>query len=200
MDESWNDNGYCRYVQLQFIYIHTQISLDTTEIPDLGAIGLHCNNRYIVFFIDLDAILPGTHVQSVILHWYQPNLAVECESTREPLLQIPGKHPEAAASYIPPRPPPNTHHRYVFLLFKQPPQYKFPDCFTHVFPESVSARSGFDIKTFIQAAKLDPPIAMNYFFGRHDPADGESTNSPLSATTTFFHYVNCPASTAGLPY
>lgn len=153
-----------------------------------------------MIFIDLDAILPGTHVQSVILHWYQPNLSMECTSTKEPLLKIPGKRPEVAASYIAPRPPPNTHHRYVFLLFKQPPQYKFPDCFAHIFPESVSARSGFDIKTFIQVAKLDPTIAMSYFFGRHDPADGESTTSPLSATTTFFHSVNCPTSTAGLLY
>jgi hypothetical protein len=32
---------------------------------------------------------------------------------------------------------------YVYLLFAQPPPYQFPGCFSHVFPETVSARAGF---------------------------------------------------------
>ncbi|CAK96801.1 hypothetical protein An09g03580 [Aspergillus niger] len=29
----------------------------------------------------------------------------------------------------PPKPPPNCHHRYLYLLYTQPPEYIFPECF-----------------------------------------------------------------------
>ena len=176
---------------------------DTVTIPEIGTIGLECSKRYMVFFIDLDAILRGTRIQSVILHWYQSNLSMECTSPSTPSFIVPREGHEdgsrAAASYIAPRAPPNTHHRYVFLLFAQPSEYQFPECFAHVFPETVSARSGFDIRKFIQVTGLDPPIAMNYFVGRHEPADGESTTVPFTATTTSFRSVDCPTSAISLP-
>ncbi|CAI7636595.1 unnamed protein product [Penicillium glandicola] len=173
---------------------------ETTTIPEISSINLRCNQKYIILFIDLDVILPGTRIQSVILHWYQPNLIMDCTGPSPPSTLIPDEdhgdksHP---ASYIAPRAPPNTHHRYVYLLFAQPPTYQFPQCFSHVFPETVSARSGFDIRRFVQAAGLDPPIAMNYFIGRHEPAEGEITTMPLSATTTSFRSVDCPTKTVG---
>jgi hypothetical protein len=127
---------------------------------------------------------------------------MDCTRTHHPFFIIPSEGHEddshAATSYIAPRAPPNTHHRYVFLLFAQHSQYEFPECFAHVFPETVSARSGFDIRKFVQVTGLDPPIAINYFFGRHEPADGESTTVPLTATTTSFYSVNCPTSATSL--
>jgi phosphatidylethanolamine-binding protein (PEBP) family uncharacterized protein len=166
-------------------------------IPEISSTNLQCNQKYIILFIDLDAIIPGTSIQSVILHWYQPNLSMDCTKPTPPSTIVPGKDHERAASYIAPRPPPNTHHRYVYLLFTQPTAYQFPSCFSHVFPETVSARAGFDIREFVQAAGLDAPIAMNYFIGRHEPADGETT-MPYSATTTSFRSVDCPTMTVGL--
>ncbi|KAJ5966709.1 hypothetical protein N7501_002957 [Penicillium viridicatum] len=175
---------------------------ETSMIPEISSINLQCNKKYIILFIDLDAILPGTRIQSVILHWYQPNLMIDCTKPSPPSTIVPGqgdghKH-GPAASYIAPRAPPNTHHRYVYLLFAQPPAYHFPECFSHVFPETVSARAGFDIREFVQAAGLDPPISMNYFIGRHEPAEGETTTMPQSATTTSFRSIDCPTRTAGL--
>ncbi|KAJ5593717.1 hypothetical protein N7537_010621 [Penicillium hordei] len=171
----------------------------TSVIPEISSMNLQCNKKYMIFFIDLDAILPGTRIQSVILHWYQPNLMIDCTKPSPPSSLVPGqdhgdKH-RPAASYIAPRAPPNTHHRYVYLLFGQPPAYQFPDCFSHVFPETVSARAGFDIREFVQAAGLDPPIGMNYFIGSHGPAEGETTTMPQSPTTTSFRSVDCPTRT-----
>jgi hypothetical protein len=184
---------------MELITHHKQ---DTTMIPEIGTFDLECSKRYMVFFIDVDVILPGTSIQSVILHWYQSNLSFECTNLHSPSFIIPCKYHEdascAAASYIAPRAPPNSHHRYVFLLFAQHSQFQFPECFAHVFPETVSARSGFDIKKFIQVAELDPPIALNYFVGGHEPADGEPTTEPPTASTTFFHSVNCPTSATSL--
>ncbi|KAJ5190012.1 Major facilitator superfamily domain general substrate transporter [Penicillium cf. griseofulvum] len=172
---------------------------ETTMIPEISSMNLRCNEKYIILFIDLDVILPGTAIQTVILHWYQPNLMMDCTKPTPPSTIVPDKEHEdnRAASYISPRAPPNTHHRYVYLLFAQPAAYRFPECFSHVFPETVSARAGFDIMEFVQAAGLDPPIAMNYFIGRHEPADGETT-MPYSATTTSFRSVDCPTRTVGL--
>ncbi|KAJ5353397.1 hypothetical protein N7452_002371 [Penicillium brevicompactum] len=180
--------------------ITTHVNQETLVIPEIGTNELHCKEKYILFFIDLDAILPGTKIQSVILHWYQSNLGLDCTNPHHHRLIIPREGHEGndhpAASYIAPRPPPNTHHRYVFLLFAQRYEYRFPNCFAHVFPETVDARAGFDIRKFMQAAGLDPPLAMNYFFGRHEPADGDPKTMPPNATTTSFRFVNCPSTTS----
>ncbi|KXG51977.1 Major facilitator superfamily domain, general substrate transporter [Penicillium griseofulvum] len=170
---------------------------ETTMIPEISSTNLQCNQKYIILFIDLDVIIPGTAIQSVILHWYQPNLSMDCTKPTPPSTIVPGKGHERAASYIAPRAPPNTHHRYVYLLFTQPAAYQFPECFSHVLPETVNARAGFDIKEFVQAAGLDAPIAMNYFIGKHVPSDGENT-MPYSATMTSFRSVDCPTRTVGL--
>jgi hypothetical protein len=170
-------------------------------IPEISTMNLACNEKYIILFIDLDAILPGTRIQSVILHWYQGSLVVDCTKPSPPSVLVPGKDHgdkhDPTASYIAPRAPPNTHHRYVYLLFAQPPAYEFPECFSHVFPETVSARAGFDTRKFVQAAGLDPPVAMNYFIGRHEPTEGETTTMSQGATTTSFRSVDCPTRTAG---
>ncbi|OQE13289.1 hypothetical protein PENFLA_c051G02403 [Penicillium flavigenum] len=175
---------------------------ETTMIPEISTMNLACNEKYIILFIDLDAIIPGTRIQSVILHWYQANLMVDCTKPSPPSILVPGKDHgdkhDPIASYIAPRAPPNTHHRYVYLLFAQPPTYQFPECFSHVFPETVSARAGFDMRKFVPAAGLDPPIAMNYFIGRHEPTEGETTTMPRGATTTSFRSVDCPTRTAGV--
>ena len=186
----------------KFCIKHFNINPEASMIPEISSMNLGCNKKYITLFIDLDAILPGTHIQSVILHWYQPNLMMDCTKPTPPSTIVPGKDHghkhDPVASYVAPRAPPNTHHRYVYLLFAQPPAYQFPECFAHVFPETVSARAGFDIRKFVQAAGLSPPIAMNYFIGRHEPAEGEMTTMPHSVTTTSFRSVNCPTGTARL--
>jgi hypothetical protein len=167
-------------------------------VPEISGKDLDYNKTYLVLFVDLDVIMPGTGTGTVILHWYQSNLSKNSTKHHHPSHLVPDKDhenfPDIEAPYIAPRAPPNTHHRYVYVLFEQPPAYRFPHCFAHMFPPTPEARAGFDIPKFIQAAELGPPLAMNYFVGRHEPTSGDPTSAMPSATATSFRSVNCPTS------
>ncbi|OQD89057.1 hypothetical protein PENANT_c003G08505 [Penicillium antarcticum] len=175
--------------------------IETTIVPEISGKEFDCNKRYLVLFVDLDVIMPGTSTETVILHWYQSNL-FKSSSSHHPSQLVPDKNheddPDIEAPYIAPRAPPNTHHRYVYFLFEKPPAYRFPRCFAHIFPLTMEARAGFDVAKFIQAAKLDSPLAMNYFVGWHEPASGDPSSAVPSATTTSFRFVDCATSSTSL--
>lgn len=139
-------------------------------------------------------MLPGTATQTVVLHWYQPDLMANCTDSvpSEPLVPVADGAPHLAP-YIGPQPPRKSHHRYVYLLFRQPPTYQFPDCFAHIPPKNMDARAGFDIRMFMDAAALDTPVAVTYFFARNDDTEGNGPTSwsSTSATTTSFRAVTC---------
>lgn len=156
--------------------------------------GLGCNARYLIVSLDLDVVLPGTGTQTVILHWYQPNLTFDCNGKENPSLLEPDDDDDQslhAAPYIAPQPPPGTHHRYVFLLFNQSQTYEFPQCFEYIPPQTMEARAGFDIRQFMLAAGLDQPIAINYFFGHRKPNRDEHPLPSSSVTQTSFKSVDC---------
>ncbi|KAJ5453949.1 uncharacterized protein N7458_004905, partial [Penicillium daleae] len=124
---------------------------DTGPRPEIGTVGLNCNSRYLILSLDLDVVLPGTRIQTVILHWYQSNLTFDCNGDGNHSVLKPGEDDSSSytAPYIAPQPPPGTHHRYVFLLFNQSHTYEFPDCFENIPPATMEARSGFDIRKFM---------------------------------------------------
>ncbi|OKO90561.1 hypothetical protein PENSUB_13278 [Penicillium subrubescens] len=107
-----------------------------------------------------DVVLPGTGIQTIILHWYQSNFTFSCNGAGDSGVLKPGddhggdKHDSNTAPYIPPQPPVGSHHRYVFLLFNQSQSYEFPDCFEHIPPQTKDARSGFDIREFMLVADV----------------------------------------------
>lgn len=167
-------------------------SLDTGPLPEIGILGLDCNSRYLIVSLDPDVVLPGTGIQTVILHWYQSNLTFKCIGQGDSGVLKPGdNHDSNTAPYIPPQPPVGSHHRYLFLLFNQSRYYEFPACFEHIPPQTKDARSGFDIREFMLAAELDPPIAINYFFGQHTPSHEEHTLPSSSVTQTSFKSLDC---------
>ena len=115
----------------------------------------------------------------------------------------------SGAEYIAPQPPQDqNHHRYVYLLFRQPVAYTFPQCFAHIFPPTLQARVGFDVRQFVDVAGLDAPVAATYFFvERNEPVSGTATvtatatgtrsPSPLtSPTTTWLRPVPCETATS----
>jgi hypothetical protein len=171
--------------------------LDTGPLPEIGTLGLGCSSRYLIVSLDPDVVLPGTGIQTVILHWYQSNFTFNCNGEGDSGVLKPGdnhdgdKHDSNTAPYIPPQPPVGSHHRYLFLLFNQSQSYEFPECFEHIPPQTKDARSGFDIREFMLAAELDPPIAINYFFGRHTPSHDEHTLPSSSVTQTSFKSLDC---------
>jgi hypothetical protein len=178
----------------------------TKSMPEIGTHGLCCQNHYIMLSLDTDVIMPNTGTQTIVLHWYQPHLTFNCtdgnhhEQTSSRL--IPDNNlnhtTDYPAPYIGPRPPPNTHHRYVFLLFAQPPNYEFPKCFSHIPPKTPEARTGFDLRQFMHAAALDPPVAINYFYGRNHASDHNCPPPSSSVTTTSFRSVTCTTRRTGV--
>ena len=151
--------------------------------PQVSSSGLDldCSKLYLIFLIDLDVILNNT-IATTILHWYQPNLAVNCsEGDMKGLLTPrkdtnPGLH---VASYIAPRARGQVHHRYAFFLFEQPPKFFFPRCFAHIFPETVDARAGFDLIQFGNVTGLELLVGTNWFCG----GDLATTTPTVTGTT-----------------
>lgn len=174
------------------LYLSDALS-DTGPRPEIGTVGLDCNARYLILSLDLDVVFPGTGIQTVILHWYQSNFTFDCNESGNSKVLAPGKEDGSShtAPYIAPQPPPGTNHRYVFLLFDQPQSYEFPECFAHIPPQTKDARSGFNVREFILAAGLDPPVAINYFYGRREPSHERQPMPSLSVTQTFFKSLDC---------
>ncbi|KAJ5675285.1 uncharacterized protein N7477_005219 [Penicillium maclennaniae] len=171
----------------------------TKSVPQISSYGLHCQRRYLLLMLDPDVQIPGTGIQCMVLHWYQPDLVFDCKKVDPPYLlePDPDRTPVTFAPYIAPQAPPLSHHRYIFLLFEQPPTYHFPKCFEHIPPKSMEARGGFDIKVFMQAASLGPPVAINYFFGRLDASKGDDSTPVPSVTTTSFRSLTCDTGPTG---
>ncbi|KAL4980981.1 citrate synthase-like protein [Aspergillus desertorum] len=164
---------------------------DTHPLPQISTWGLNPNSTYLVLFVDLD--VQYGEMSTVILHWYQANMVIHHAKPwlepGEPGKGPYGKHP---AEYIAPQPPPNTHHRYVYLAFEQHEQYTFPDCFGHIFPKTMEARAGFDLHQFVEVTGLQRPAAGNYFFVNNDHAvTGTSSTPAPTPTTTWVRSAPC---------
>lgn len=122
-----------------------------------------------------------------LLHWYQADLLVDTQSNKFVLRNF----TNTGAPYVGPQPNPGPSHSYVILLFRQPPDYKFPQCFHGIFPISVQARGGFDIRLFTEMAGLKELFAANYFISQDPYSVVTSTwlNQPPCATKAMRKYV-----------
>ncbi|EAW14391.1 YbhB/YbcL family Raf kinase inhibitor-like protein [Aspergillus clavatus NRRL 1] len=149
----------------------------TLQLPCIGTENLDITRTHLLLFIDLDVIW-GTR-STTVLHWYQPDMTVSrvCACTDDGIDWLVNAT-SPGAEYIAPQPPPLTRHRYVYLLYEQDPEYVFPECFGHIFPQTMEARAGFDIRQFVHAAGLRPPVAGNFFFVDND----ESTTRTMTTT------------------
>ncbi|KAL4874007.1 phosphatidylethanolamine-binding protein [Aspergillus spectabilis] len=181
---------------------------DTHPLPRISGAGLNSSASYLLVFVDLDVFYEG--ISTVILHWYQPDMVVRQRERawleRGPHRKNghgPNKHASSSrytsgAEYMFPRPPPNTHHRYVYLVFEQEEEYEFPGCFGHIFPKTFDARAGFDLRQFVAIAGLGRPVAGNYFVGENDETtvtgtlttDTSITSRP-GPTTTWVRSAPC---------
>lgn len=133
-------------------------SLDLKSVAEVPPLGHH-RAKYLVLMIDLD--VPRNDTTLPLLHWYQPDLIIKDKKSR--VLSIPHSSKQQKAKYIAPSPPPGSPHRYVQVLFVQPDHYIFPREFEKYLGKKSEARLGFEIKEFIRAAKLDEPLAGNWF-------------------------------------
>ncbi|PWY74901.1 citrate synthase [Aspergillus eucalypticola CBS 122712] len=182
-------------------------TLQILALPILSTQHLPLHQTYTILFLDLDVLYNHT-TATVILHWYQPDLIPYPNNTNIlfPNPQVPTRKP---APYIAPQPPTNSHHRYLYLLYTQPPNYTFPECFEHILPPTAEARAGFDMKLFADAAGLGTPVAGNWFYVRNEvdlptgsgsgSKGGVATSTSMSTattTTTSMRWVECDLSSS----
>ncbi|KAL4800352.1 citrate synthase-like protein [Aspergillus venezuelensis] len=141
--------------------------------PEISTWGLQSNSTHILVCVDLD--VQYGDVMTVILHWYQPDMVIHHRDSSwlKPGKPRDGELNKYSAEYIAPQPPPNTHHRYVYLAFEQHDEYTFPECFHHIFPKTMEARAGFDLRQFVAVTGLRHPVAGNYFFCKPNDNVGE---------------------------
>ncbi|KAI9935052.1 hypothetical protein ASPWEDRAFT_175772 [Aspergillus wentii DTO 134E9] len=160
---------------------------ETAPLPQISIIGLDCHKTYLVLFIDLDALLQPIATITPVLHWYQPDLIPNCVDHPHLLTNT----STSGASYIPPQPPPHSHHRYTYLLYEQPQSYTFPECFGYIFPTTPEGRGGFNVRQFMDVAGLNGPVAANYFF----VINQGGVTASVTATTTSIRSAPCGRAT-----
>nr|ULT85517.1 maleidride PEBP type 1 [Wicklowia aquatica] len=154
---------------------------DVIDPPTLKPTFLQPDLTYIIFLIDPDVIQSGN--ATTILHWYQPDYRISSSTG----FFIPPT--TKGAEYVGSQPPSGSKHRYVFLLFEQPPSYVFPQCFESIFPVMVPTRAGFDIELFMRVAGLDDPVAANWFAVENK----EEASTTRVVTTTSLSRAPCGA-------
>ncbi|KAE8143518.1 citrate synthase [Aspergillus pseudotamarii] len=195
---------YLRYPDTSWIYPgDTILKSKTANLPIISARGLNSELTYLLLFFDLDVIY-GMNA-TVALHWYQPDMVctmqqgamMDISNSKEMVEKREGNsgggvlvNLSMGAEYIAPRPPPFSHHRYVYLLFNQKSDYRFPKCYCHIFPQTAEARAGFDIQQFVDIARLEAPAAGNYFLVEYDGRVIRPT-ATASPTTTWLRSMLC---------
>lgn len=186
MDNPRRHTSYCRY--MPSINEHRIPELiakaETKPIPILQT-TLPCTSPYLLLTIDPD-VQYGT-TSTTVLHWLQ-SLRADCQTG----LLYENPESEQTATYIPPQPPKRSHHRYIFLLFKQPDDYNLPECYQHILPATKEARVGFDPKGFVEVLGLGSPLAGNWFYVENG---GEPVASDVAPTTTSLRIVCTGSST-----
>jgi hypothetical protein len=158
---------------------NSNAATEAARSPTFFAKDLDPFEPYIAFMIDVEIVRNG--LAYPLLHWYRPDLWVDIQS-KDAIL---GNRTSAEASYVGPQPNIGPAHTYVLLLFRQPLNYKFPQCFQSILPLSEDARKGFDLHAFMEIAGLDDLVGANYFHSQN-PDDGATTTSlsrPACAAT-----------------
>lgn len=130
--------------------------------------------------MDVEIIHSG--VAYPLLHWYQPDMLADYTNGDEFVLN---NFTNSGAPYVGPQPNPGPSHSYVILLFRQPPIYKFPQCFDTIFPISVETRGGFDLPAFIKIAGLGELLGANWFTSQTPESRVTSTSLSKASCATW---------------
>ncbi|KAH0836009.1 protease inhibitor [Fonsecaea pedrosoi] len=136
-------------------------------LPTLGWDTAGPDQKFVVLSLDLDAPFPSFAPLSPILHWLQTGLVIGGSSSADGVApaaagQLTSPDP-AVAFWAGPGPPPiSSPHRYVFLLYAQPPDFD-ARTFTKAGGFGIRDRMRWDPSRFEKRAKLGTPVAATYF-------------------------------------
>ncbi|PWY81528.1 PEBP-like protein [Aspergillus sclerotioniger CBS 115572] len=95
---------------------------DAASPPQLSFQRLKACGTYMAVCLDLDAPFASFNFMSPILHWIQPGLLPVRTQSGNYILRVAAPF---VADYMGPHPPPRVApHRYLFILFEQPPGFE----------------------------------------------------------------------------
>lgn len=149
------------------------------EAPDVGFAG--GNETYAIFMMDFSVETNNsTDLNTTVLHWAATGL-----SSLDGTSSLTSQQAQIAP-YIPPHPPSGQTHTYGVILFKEPTNFAIPADFiplinniTSTDPlSSIPFRIGFNLTRFADEARLNKPIAADFYLV------SESTVTATNSTST----------------
>ncbi|KAF8682666.1 Phosphatidylethanolamine-binding protein [Rhizoctonia solani] len=132
------------------------VLLATSSPPEISFEGPGWPGPYVFFLLDPDAPSHSDPKWSQVRHMFAGNLTIDSDSERVPGSVVLGNSTEPVNYYMPPAPPPGSgFHRYVGLLYAQPPDFDYSFLNT-------SDRFGFNITQFSKKSGLGTPLAGTF--------------------------------------
>ena len=128
----------------------------TEKQPEISLEGPGWPGAYVFFLLDPDAPSHSDPKWSQVRHMFAGNLTISGDSKHVPHSVVLGNATDAVNEYMPPAPPAGTGpHRYVALLYAQPPDFDYSFLNT-------SDRYEFNITAFSQRSGLGTPLAGTF--------------------------------------
>ncbi|KAM0718473.1 hypothetical protein Q7P37_005543 [Cladosporium fusiforme] len=106
--------------------------------------------KYTLIMVDPDAPGPAAPILADFLHWIVSDVQPKCITTQVRKM---------VAMYMTPTPLSVAPHRYVFLIYRQPPNYVPPPSLNYL----PANRAKFDLAGYVAKAKLQGPVGGNYY-------------------------------------
>ncbi|GES62764.1 putative protease inhibitor [Aspergillus terreus] len=137
---------------------------DAQSSPQLSFHGLSPGKTYMVVGLDIDAPFPSFSVLGPILHWVQSGLQPIPSESDPSTFTLSATEP-FVANYIGPAPPPGSSpHRYIFILYEEPPAFKVEK---YAPPNGQKLgnmhRMRYDLDAWEKKIGLKSILAANYF-------------------------------------
>ncbi|EUC67001.1 OV-16 antigen [Rhizoctonia solani AG-3 Rhs1AP] len=155
---------YLTYTSNSFKHKNSRIVLpgkkfakDTTSSPpELSFEGPGWPGTFVFFLIDPDAPSRSNPKWSQVRHMFAGNLTIDGDSKHVPGSIVLRSSSSPVNDYMPPAPPPGSgFHRYVALLYAQPPDFDYSFLNT-------SNRFEFNIDEFSKKSGLGTPLAGTF--------------------------------------
>ncbi|CAE6494375.1 unnamed protein product [Rhizoctonia solani] len=128
----------------------------TSSPPELSFEGPGWPGAFVFFLLDPDAPSRSDPKWSQVRHMFAGNLTIDGDSKHVPGSIVLASSSSPVNDYMPPAPPPGSgFHRYVALLYAQPPDFDYSFLNT-------SDRFGFNITEFSQKSGLGTPLAGTF--------------------------------------
>ena len=160
----------------------TSLTITDTIFPPAVLPLDNAAELFFLIMLDLDIAVNATF-RTTFLHWMAQGLVNEPSSQNLPADST--EQQSIVAPYISPNPPPATgKHRYIILLFTQPPDFQFPTAFDYLYrPTNETLRAAFNVTSFAAAAALGQPVGATYWLEQSVNAKGNGTTGPTGSAT-----------------